>query len=821
MYVEDIREANLCLSCEICSAVCPTDAIEMEYCSGQFLPKIDSVRCIDCGACLSLCPGKVPGSKRFSTDFEDEITGEYLETYSVFTRDWDILQASTSGGVITQLLIKSVDEGDHDGAFVLEFDTFNEEPARLKLAKNKEDIRAASKSKYVPASVYNIIKTLKKEPLSKYIIVGTPCQITGIKNYIRRYDIDDKNLLFFGLFCDKTLNFNLLKYFGYQFAKKQEKLIKFDYRNKEKNGWPGDVKLHFDSGREMILDKSERTKVKKFFQLERCIYCLDKLAREADISFGDCYIEGKNTPGRSNIIVRTEKGKDMWDSYKDHFDRERVSMKSVIRSQSISHKKKNLEFRRALKGDSDIEKSVRRELSKKKRHIGWGRESKFKKIKRAVSSPDINMYKLMFRSGIVVGKTVLKDLIADRAGRSNDGDNVVIIGGNLFNKGAQAMTFTVVDQVKRRFPEKEVYLFKTRDFERDELDKRTYNFKIKPWDVLTRVNLLSSGQTFGRHESPYLRNYDEIEKIIKGACIFIDISGYALSSQMGDQETRLPIKEYDYLMNIMIAKRFNVPFYILPQSLGPFEYSMMEKIMLYPAMKKYLGYPEKIFSREMAGVESIKGFTRKNVEHARDIVLMNKGYERGNIFSNESRSRSFDIPDNSVGIVPNSQIMKRSDQNKIYSVYRMMIKELLRYGKKVYIFRHSPEDFDICRRIKEFYPDDVDVELIYEELDAVELEDLISQFDFIVGSRYHSIIHAYKNTVPALVIGWAIKYKELLDDFDQLEYHIDSRGGIDKKDVLNRLNKLNRDHRAEKDALGSRLEKIRSEGTVFDKIFGR
>lgn len=36
--------------------------------------------------------------------------------------------------------------------------------------------------------------------------------------------------------------------------------------------------------------------------------------------------------------------------------------------------------------------------------------------------------------------------------------NVVITGGNLKNKGAQAMTFITVDEIRRRFPKETIYL---------------------------------------------------------------------------------------------------------------------------------------------------------------------------------------------------------------------------------------------------------------------------------------------------------------------------------------------------------------------------
>ncbi|MFW6304323.1 MAG: Coenzyme F420 hydrogenase/dehydrogenase, beta subunit C-terminal domain [Candidatus Saliniplasma sp.] len=819
MYVEDIRKSNLCLSCEICDAVCPVDAVSMEYDSGQFLPKIDRDKCIDCGLCLKLCPGKVPESKRFSKDFEKALTGKYIETYSAFTKDWNILYGSTSGGTITRLILQLLEDERYAGAFVLNFHKFSGDPARLTLAKNKVDVKAASKSKYLPASVFNIIKTLEKETSPNYIIVGTPCQITGIKNHIRERDIDDDNLLFFGLFCDKTLSFNFLTYFENRFAKEDENVVNFDYRNKEKNGWPGDVKIYFDSGRELIVDRSERTKVKEYFQLERCLYCLDKLGREADISFGDCYIEGKDQPGRSNIIVRTKKGKEIWDDYKDIFEWETVSINSIQRSQNISLKRKNLEFRKILKGECSSEDS-KKELSKIRKRIKLGREREFKKIERSTEGPDFETYKLMARSAWVIGKYVIKDTFYNPTKNSQDKRNVIILGGNLFNKGAQAMTFTVVDQVKRRFPDKKVYLFKSRDFDRDELEKQKYNFEIMPWDVLTRVNLLSDGKTFTEGESPYLRFYEETQKIFENAFLIVDISGYALSSQMGESDMRLPIKEYDYLLNIMVAKNYGIPFYILPQSIGPFDYPFSVKLILYPMMERYLKYPKKIFPREKHGVESISEFTQDNVEQASDIVLINDEYELENIFL-DVELKHFEIPKNSVALVPNSKIMEKGEPDEIYSLYEMLIKEILSYGKKVYIIRHSPEDFEICMKIKDSFSSNDDVIWISEELNAVELEDMISKFDFIIGSRYHSIIHAYKNKIPALVLGWAVKYEELLKDFEQTEYHIDTREGFNKLKVIKKLRKLMEQYPSEKKVIGLKLNKIRQGETVFDKIFGK
>jgi coenzyme F420-reducing hydrogenase beta subunit len=209
------RELDLCTSCEICIAVCPKDAVAMEYKFGQFLPKVDDKKCTKCGLCLKLCPGIDidPLKLRQKKISNHIIDGHFLESYTAYSNNPEIRKNSASGGLITTLIIELIKNKEFDAVFVLDFDKFDDKPARLKATNNINEIINAAKSKYIPASVYNIIKTLDKKDNKKYIIVGTSCQIYGMKKFIKNFNISEKNILFLGLFCEKTLNFNIIRYF--------------------------------------------------------------------------------------------------------------------------------------------------------------------------------------------------------------------------------------------------------------------------------------------------------------------------------------------------------------------------------------------------------------------------------------------------------------------------------------------------------------------------------------------------------------------------------------------------------------------------------
>lgn len=774
--VKKTRELDLCVSCEICASVCPNHAIIMEYQSGQFLPKINETECNSCGICLKICPGINLDVK--NTGYFEDLLGCNLESYIAYSKNSEIRKESTSGGLITSLIVELIRKKKFDIAFVLNFDNFSH---RLEPATTTDEVINAAKSKYIPASVYEIIKALEKKDNRKYVIVGTSCQICGIKNFIKEYDIKESNLLFLGLFCDRTLNFNILRYFEDTYAKLREDLVKLDYRNKELNGYPGDCKLYFDSGRSLFVNRNVRLQLKEYFQLNRCLFCHDKLNRLVDISFGDCYLKTKmDKEGKSSVIIRTKKGKKIFDDFSYLFELESISVNKIAESQNLSEKKQNLDFaRKYLKCKTP---KVSKKLSKLQKHMKWGKNYNKNKIRFDIL---IKIYKKnlkVFEKVILLSLRVIKDtFIRCETERDNKKENIIVVGGGLINKGAQAMVFKTVDQLRRRFANKNIYLF----FATDQELKDFYNFDILPWSDQIKIGLLHFKQR---------KDTKKFENIIKNTSFFIDISGYALSSQFSFYHT------INYLFNIMIAKKYSVPYYIFPQSIGPFDYKLKYKIILYPLMKLYLNYPEKIYVREEAGLKQVSKFSKSNVEKAYDIVLNFDEYKLKNIYEKNIFLRNIKIESNSVGIIPNQKIFIRTDENNIYMKYKSLIKDLTNAGKTVYIFRHSEEDLEICKKIKSYFPHKRNVKLISYELTCIELEKVIRQFDFIIASRYHSIIHAYKNGVPALVIGWATKYFELTKTFNQSEYLFDIRKNMDKK--LNiKLYKLIKEYKKEREKI--------------------
>jgi colanic acid/amylovoran biosynthesis protein len=391
------------------------------------------------------------------------------------------------------------------------------------------------------------------------------------------------------------------------------------------------------------------------------------------------------------------------------------------------------------------------------------------------------------------------------------GDSIAIVGGELFNKGAQAMTLTVVNQMAERFPEKDIYLLSGRDYERDQKEKNRYAFSILPWDAEVQLSLLSPGLDIVNTESYSKRERETVRKVFSNCSMLIDISGLALSSQMGAAAS------FIYLTNIVLSKEYDVPMYVLPQSIGPFDFSAGKKIVLNPLLQTYLSYPEVICPREKAGAVALESYTRSNVQQEFDIVLQTEGYELDNVFASEPNLDLKKIDTEAVGIVPNSRVFERTYPKELYKLYEAVIDELLESGKTIYILRHSVEDLDLCRNIKQLNDND-NIHLFEEDLSAPELEHIINQLEFLIGSRYHSLVHAYKHGVPVIAIGWAIKYEELLDEFGQSQYFFEGREQIDVEIFVDSVSRMINEWESETETILEKLDEVR-QNDLFSRLF--
>ncbi len=389
--------------------------------------------------------------------------------------------------------------------------------------------------------------------------------------------------------------------------------------------------------------------------------------------------------------------------------------------------------------------------------------------------------------------------------------NIIITGGELFNKGAQSMLFITVDNLKKRFPDCRIIVLSPMDNERSVKEKAQYAFDFMGWYpskfAKCRKNILLRMEELLRNG----REYHEADEIYKNTVLMVDISGYALGSNWSAAACN------DYLDHFEFAKSYGIPFYLMPQSFGPFDFDGENAGRINSRIKELLSAAKAIFAREKEGYDSLRDtYGLKNVYLKDDIVLSSKEVSLENIFCFEPKLNIPEIEKGGVAIVPN---IRNADvggnEDSLLSLYDEIIAFLTGKGHKVYILYHSTSDRDFCLKIKERNASNVNAVLLDRDYSCLEYSGFVGKFDYLIASRFHSIVHAFKKGVPCITLGWATKYHDLLSRFRQEQYMFDVRSDLNKDAVLSAVCKLEENFDGESVVIKEMLKGIQNED-VFD-----
>lgn len=342
--IKKIVDNGLCSACGICAAVCPKKSIQLIRDGIELVPEIDDKSCVACGLCLNVCSVSQIGNCISQTSIEKYLVGEYKELLCVQARNKKILEKTTSGGFITQVVQELIKSKTYSSAFLVKGKATTEVLCAEHIT-NPDEVVECARSKYLTISQEKSVSYIMEHPSEKVILVGCGCAIQTILNIISKCKLKRENYLLIGLFCDKTMNYGVIDYFMQHPAAHKKELSDVLFRTKSAGGWPGNLRLEFADGTYVDLPIEERGKIKDYFMPERCLYCTDKLNKQCDISVGDNYIKTNADPeGVSSVIIRTEIGVAVWEKVRHLFDYHKDKEEDLIESQVLHEKKNNYLF---------------------------------------------------------------------------------------------------------------------------------------------------------------------------------------------------------------------------------------------------------------------------------------------------------------------------------------------------------------------------------------------------------------------------------------------------------------------------------------------
>lgn len=192
-----------CCGCGACEQICPKRCISLiEYCQGFLYPEADASICVDCGLCERVCPAVKPaeifvtnklGGQPNVSEPIDAVTSnklggqpevsEPVEVFAAKNPDASVRKGSSSGGVFS-MLAESVLE--HGG--VVFGAMFNDSCEVVHgYVETKDQLIRLRGSKYVQSRIGNSFREVNhflKEGRT-VLFSGTPCQVAGLRNFLK------------------------------------------------------------------------------------------------------------------------------------------------------------------------------------------------------------------------------------------------------------------------------------------------------------------------------------------------------------------------------------------------------------------------------------------------------------------------------------------------------------------------------------------------------------------------------------------------------------------------------------------------------------
>ena len=223
--------------------------------------------------------------------------------FAAWTKDREALKAASSGGIFYELAKQFVTDGGVVCGVIMEGTT-----PKFRISSNLNIIKKMRGSKYIwanPAPMYNIIAfdTELKDCGHKILFVGLPCQVAGLKRYMKIKELSDENITYVSLRCHGVIKASIFEDYISQLKNTPSNII---FRSKV-NGWQG---AGFGFNGKFFKPKLIKDYIKQRNIYRMCKNCT-KDRNDSDITLGDAWgihPALRNKYGTSVMETNTMKG---------------------------------------------------------------------------------------------------------------------------------------------------------------------------------------------------------------------------------------------------------------------------------------------------------------------------------------------------------------------------------------------------------------------------------------------------------------------------------------------------------------------------------
>jgi colanic acid/amylovoran biosynthesis protein len=229
--------------------------------------------------------------------------------------------------------------------------------------------------------------------------------------------------------------------------------------------------------------------------------------------------------------------------------------------------------------------------------------------------------------------------------------------------------------------------------------------------------------------------------------VVLDASGFSYSDQWGEGSS------IEAASSIKNWKKKGTKVVFMPQAFGPFNGTKARQ-----AFKKVAESADLMFPRDEVSYRHVTDLVgeREHIKMAPDFTNLVSG----------DVPRDFDAQANRFCIIPNYRMVDKTSKETYSNYIPFLItcaKYLQEQGAMPFFLIHEGEkDLWLGQQVAKGLDQDIN---IVRETHALRIKGIIGASDGVISSRFHGLVSALSQGIPALATGWSHKYEMLFQDY--------------------------------------------------------
>lgn len=337
--------------------------------------------------------------------------------------------------------------------------------------------------------------------------------------------------------------------------------------------------------------------------------------------------------------------------------------------------------------------------------------------------------------------------------------NIEIRRAGFINKGSALMVHAVLQRMSKEYPDATFVMAPSTNPEKN----TTPYFTRADLHLMQKAWLWRYGIQLGDMATVLPKVIRTMYGIVldKEIDVVFDLAGYLYSDHWGDEGS---------IELARASKRWHkqgTKLILMPQALGPFTSSRIRK-----AIHTIVGNSTLIFPRERVSYQNLIDVVgeRPNIILAEDFTNLLKA----------TAPKVLDV-DKKICIVPNFRMLDKTSKEDGEAYIPFMVEctkyLLAKKAKPFFLLHEGKRDYELMKRISSAVG--VNIPIIAED-DPLKIKGILTSCDGMLGSRFHGLVSALSQGIPAIATGWNYKYEMLFKDYGFSEGLISVRADLDE-----------------------------------------